>query len=177
MKEREETDGDCGVHLRRRLTHPKVTGRLAPPFLATGDVRYTVVQPIPALSTRTRRIYKTTMANETIFSKIIRREVPATIVFQDEWVTAFRDINPQAPTHILIVPNKLIPTVNDVTAEDEQMLGHLFTVARQIAEQEGIAVNGYRLLVNCNGDGGQEVFHLHMHLVGGRPLGPMLKRG
>jgi histidine triad (HIT) family protein len=116
------------------------------------------------------------MSQETIFSKIIRREIPANIVYQDDQVTAFRDINPQAPTHILLVPNKLIPTVNDVTAEDEQMLGHLFTVARRIAEQEGIAENGYRLLVNCNRDGGQEVFHLHMHLVGGRPLGPMLKR-
>jgi histidine triad (HIT) family protein len=116
------------------------------------------------------------MPQETIFSKIIRREIPANIVYQDDQVTAFRDINPQAPTHILVVPNKLIPTVNDVTAEDEQMLGHLFTVARRIAEQEGIAESGYRLLVNCNRDGGQEVFHLHMHLVGGRPLGPMLKR-
>jgi histidine triad (HIT) family protein len=116
------------------------------------------------------------MSQETIFSKIIRREIPANIVYQDDQVTAFRDINPQAPTHILLVPNKLIPTVNDVTAEDEQMLGHLFTVARRIAEQEGIAESGYRLLVNCNRDGGQEVFHLHMHLVGGRPLGPMLKR-
>ncbi len=116
------------------------------------------------------------MSQETIFSKIIRREIPANIVYQDDQVTAFRDINPQAPTHILLTPNKLIPTVNDVTAEDEQVLGHLFTVARRIAEQEGIAENGYRLLVNCNRDGGQEVFHLHMHLVGGRPLGPMLKR-
>lgn len=117
------------------------------------------------------------MAQETIFSKIIRREISADIVYQDDQVTAFRDINPQAPTHILVVPNKLIPTVNDVTAEDEQLLGHMFTVVRRIAEQEGIAASGYRLLVNCNSDGGQEVYHLHMHLVGGRPLGPMLKRG
>ncbi len=118
------------------------------------------------------------MAQETIFSKIIRREIPAEIVYQDELVTAFRDINPQAPTHILIVPNKLIPTVNDVTAEDELVLGRLFTVAKRIAEQEGIAESGYRLLVNCNRDAGQEVYHLHMHVFGGRPLGPMLqKRG
>lgn len=116
------------------------------------------------------------MPQETIFSKIIRREIPADIVYQDEQVTAFRDINPKAPTHILVVPNKLIPTVNDVTADDEQLLGHMFTVVRRIAEQEGIADSGYRLLVNCNSDGGQEVYHLHMHLVGGRPLGPMLKR-
>lgn len=116
------------------------------------------------------------MAQETIFSKIIRREIPADIVYQDELVTAFRDIHPQAPTHILIVPNKLIPTTNDVTAEDEVALGRLFTVAAKIAQQEGIADSGYRLLINCNHDGGQEVYHLHMHLLGGRKLGPMLVR-
>jgi histidine triad (HIT) family protein len=117
------------------------------------------------------------MPQETIFSKIIRREVPANIVYQDDLVTAFRDIHPQAPTHVLIVPNKFIPTVNDVAPEDELALGRMFTVARKIAEQEGIAASGYRLLVNCNRDGGQEVYHLHMHIVGGRPLGPLLKRG
>ena len=117
------------------------------------------------------------MAQETIFSQIIRREVPSSIVYQDDLVTAFRDINPQAPVHILIVPNKLIPTVNDVTEEDETMLGRMFTVAARIAAQEGVAESGYRLLVNCNRDAGQEVYHLHMHIVGGRPLGPMLKRG
>lgn len=116
------------------------------------------------------------MAAETIFSKIIRREIPSEIVFQDDQVTAFRDINPQAPVHILIVPNRLIPTANDVGAEDEQLLGHLFVVASQIAAQQGIAESGYRLLVNCNRDGGQEVFHLHLHLLGGRQLGPMLLR-
>ncbi|MCL4859287.1 MAG: purine nucleoside phosphoramidase [Caldilineaceae bacterium] len=114
------------------------------------------------------------MVQETIFSKIIRREVPSDIVYQDELVTAFRDINPQAPTHILIVPNKLIPTANDVAAEDEAALGRLFTVAAKLAAQEGIAADGFRLLVNCNRYGGQEIYHLHMHLIGGRPLGPML---
>lgn len=114
------------------------------------------------------------MVQETIFSKIIRREIPSDIVYQDELVTAFRDINPQAPTHILIVPNKLIPTANDVAAEDEAALGRLFTVAAKLAAQEGIAADGFRLLVNCNRHGGQEVYHLHMHLIGGRPLGPML---
>lgn len=116
------------------------------------------------------------MATETIFSKIIRREVPSDIVYQDEQVTAFRDINPQAPVHILIVPNKLIPTANDVTEEDEQLLGHMFVVAKKIAAQEGIAESGYRLLVNCNRDAGQEIYHLHIHLLGGRRLGPMLAR-
>ena len=112
----------------------------------------------------------------TIFAKIIRGEIPSETVYQDELVTAFRDINPMAPTHILIVPNKVIPTVNDVTDEDELALGRLFTVARKLAEQEGIAENGYRLIMNCNRDGGQEVYHLHMHLLGGRRLGPILAR-
>ena len=79
--------------------------------------------------------------------------------------------------HVLIIPNKPIPTVNDVSAEDEQTLGHMFVVARDIAKQEGIAANGFRLIVNCNQHGGQVVCHLHMHLVGGAPLGPMLSGG
>jgi histidine triad (HIT) family protein len=116
------------------------------------------------------------MAEETIFSKIIRKEIPTEILYQDELVTAFRDINPQAPTHILIIPNKLIPTANDVTAEDEVSLGRMITVAAKLAAQEGIAADGYRLMINCNRHGGQEVYHLHMHLLGGRPLGPMLAR-
>lgn len=114
------------------------------------------------------------MAEETIFSKIIRKEISADILYQDDLVTAFRDINPRAPSHVLIIPNKLIPTVNDVEESDELALGRMFTVARKIAEQEGIAEDGYRLLVNCNSHGGQEVYHVHMHLVGGRPLGPLL---
>lgn len=116
------------------------------------------------------------MAVETIFSKIIRREIPADILYQDDVVTAFLDIAPQAKTHILIIPNKLIPTVNDVTEQDEQVLGHLFTVAAKLAKQEGIAEDGYRLIMNCNKHGGQEVFHIHMHLVGGEPLGKMLNK-
>ncbi len=116
------------------------------------------------------------MPDETIFSKIIRKEIPSKMVYQDDLVTAFRDINPQAPTHILLVPNKIIATANDVTHEDESLLGHLFTVAAQLAREEGIADDGYRLIVNCNSHGGQEVFHLHMHLLGGRKLGPMLSR-
>jgi histidine triad (HIT) family protein len=112
----------------------------------------------------------------TIFSKIIAKEIPAKIVYEDDLVLAFRDIAPQAPSHILIVPKKEIPTVNDVTAEDEQILGRLFTVAAKIAKEEGIDASGYRLMVNVNKDGGQEVFHLHMHLLGGRNLGPMLAK-
>ncbi|GLT16577.1 histidine triad nucleotide-binding protein [Vibrio zhanjiangensis] len=114
------------------------------------------------------------MAEETIFSKIIRREIPSDVVYQDDLVTAFRDINPRAPSHILIIPNKLIPTTNDLEDSDELTMGRMFTVARKLAKEEGIAEDGYRLIVNCNSHGGQEVYHIHMHLVGGRPLGPML---
>ncbi|MCY3834101.1 MAG: HIT domain-containing protein [Chloroflexi bacterium] len=112
----------------------------------------------------------------TVFSKIIAKEIPADIVYEDELVLAFRDIAPSAPVHILIIPKAEIATVNDVTAADEAALGRLFTVAAKIAEGEGIAQEGFRLIVNCNKHGGQEVFHLHMHLVGGRSLGPMLAR-
>mgnify|MGYP000966872655 CR=1 FL=1 len=116
--------------------------------------------------------------SDCLFCKFVAREIVPDVVAESEHSLAFRDINPQAPTHILIIPNKLIPTVNDITPEDEPMLGRLFTVAKLVAEQEGIAESGYRLLVNCLGDAGQEVFHLHMHIFGGRPLGPMLtKRG
>ncbi|KLN66405.1 MULTISPECIES: purine nucleoside phosphoramidase [Vibrio] len=114
------------------------------------------------------------MAEETIFSKIIRKEIPADIVYQDDLVTAFRDINPRAPSHILIIPNQLIPTVNDIEKEDEIVMGRMFTVARKLAKEEGIDEDGYRLIMNCNSHGGQEVYHIHMHLLGGRPLGPML---
>lgn len=112
----------------------------------------------------------------TLFAKIIRGEIPSQKVYQDDLVTAFRDIHPQAPVHILIVPNKIIPTVNDITNEDEQIVGRMMVAAKKIAEQEGIAANGYRLIINCGDHGHQEIFHLHMHLVGGWPLGPMLTK-
>ena len=112
----------------------------------------------------------------TIFSKIVAGEIPAEIVYQDKRVTAFKDIHPLAPVHILIIPNKEIATVDDVSPEDEATLGHLFVVAKEVARQLGLAESGYRLIVNCKGDGGQEVFHLHMHLLGGKKLGPMLAK-
>ena len=110
---------------------------------------------------------------DTIFSKIIKREVPADIVFEDDLVLAFRDINPQAPVHILIIPKTPVATVDDVNASDEAALGRLFSAAKKVAAQEGLK-EGYRLLVNCKDHAGQEVYHLHMHLLGGKPLGPML---
>jgi histidine triad (HIT) family protein len=112
----------------------------------------------------------------TLFAKIIRGEIPADKVYQDDRVTAFRDIRPAAPVHVLIVPTKVIPTVDDLTEEDEALVGHMVLVAKEIARKEGIARSGYRLIVNCNEDAGQEVFHLHLHLIGGRRLGPMIER-
>ncbi|KZM68879.1 purine nucleoside phosphoramidase [Nocardia terpenica] len=116
------------------------------------------------------------MREDTTFLRIVQGQAPADVVYQDDLVTAFRDIRPQAPTHILIVPNVLIPTLNDVRPEHEPALGRMMTVAAKVAAQEGIAEKGYRLISNCNRHGGQEVYHLHMHLVGGHALGPMLER-
>ena len=112
----------------------------------------------------------------TLFERIIAREIPGDIVHQDDRVTAFRDIQPRAPVHVWIVPNKAIPTANDIEDTDEALVGHMFTVARDLARREGIAEDGYRLIINCNRHGGQEVYHLHVHLVGGAPLGPMICR-
>ncbi len=107
---------------------------------------------------------------DCIFCKIIKGDIPSTIVFRDEQLTAFRDINPAAPTHILLVPNKHIDSVNALTGEDEQLAGHLVKVAGQLAAQEGIAEGGYRLIINTNADAGQTVFHIHLHLLGGAPM-------
>ena len=107
---------------------------------------------------------------DCIFCKIITGDIPSTNVFRDEQVTAFRDLNPAAPTHILIVPNKHIDSVNTLANEDEQLIGHLFSTAKQIAAQEGLAEGGYRLIVNTNAHAGQTVFHIHLHLLGGAPM-------
>jgi histidine triad (HIT) family protein len=107
---------------------------------------------------------------DCIFCKIITGDIPSTNVFRDEQVTAFRDLNPAAPTHILLVPNKHIDSINTLTTDDEQLIGHLFTTAKQLASQEGIAEGGYRLIINTNAHAGQTVFHIHLHLLGGAPL-------
>ncbi len=109
-------------------------------------------------------------APDCIFCKIIAGEVPSKKVYQDERVTAFHDINPVAPVHILIVPNEHIPSVNEVQEEHEALLGHLFVVARKIAAEMGIQEGGYRLIVNTGPHAGQVVFHLHMHLLGGHKM-------
>ena len=112
----------------------------------------------------------------TLVERIIAVELPADIVHRDAQVIAFRDIHPRAPVHILIVPNKPIATANDIADEDKALIGHMYTVARDLARREGIAEDGYRLIVNCNAHGGQEVYHLHLHLLGGRPLGAMVAK-
>lgn len=106
--------------------------------------------------------------SETIFSKIIKKEIPADIVYEDNEILAFKDIAPQAPVHILIIPKKEIPTANDIEEEDQSLIGKMFLVAKQLAKKFGIAESGYRLVINCNKDAGQAVFHLHLHLLGGR---------
>ena len=98
------------------------------------------------------------------------------MVYQDELVSAFRDINPAAPTHILIVPNEVIPTIDDLSEDDELLAGRMLLVAKKLARQEGISEDGYRLIINCRENGAQEIYHLHLHLIGGRPLGPMISR-
>lgn len=108
--------------------------------------------------------------SDELFLKIIRREIPADIVFESDEILAFRDIDPQAPTHILIIPKQRVPTLNDLGDEDALLVGRLVLAARAIAKQEGISEDGYRLVFNCNRDGGQSVYHIHLHLLGGRRL-------
>ncbi len=108
--------------------------------------------------------------SDCIFCRIVAGEAPGDMLYQDEQITAFRDIHPVAPVHVLIVPNRHIASVNDLEAEDESLLGSMFTAARMLAEQEGIRDSGYRLIVNTGAHGGQVVYHLHLHLIGGRRM-------
>jgi histidine triad (HIT) family protein len=107
---------------------------------------------------------------DCIFCKIASGAIPSTTVYKDEQVTAFRDLNPLGPTHVLIIPNKHIVSINDATPEDEALLGHLFIAARKVAESEKISESGYRLIVNTGEHGGQTVQHLHMHVIGGQQM-------
>lgn len=110
------------------------------------------------------------MDRSCAFCKIVSRAASADVLYRDEQATAFRDLHPVAPTHILIVPNRHIESVAALEPEDEPLMGHLFTVARRLAEQEGISKGGYRLITNTGPDGGQTVFHLHLHLIGGQRM-------
>jgi diadenosine tetraphosphate (Ap4A) HIT family hydrolase len=109
--------------------------------------------------------------SDTIFHRIMRREIPAEIVHEDEHLVAFRDIAPQAPVHVLFVPRRDFATLNDVPEEDAVVIGRLATAAARYAKAQGFAEDGYRIVMNCNGDGGQTVFQVHLHLLAGAPLG------
>lgn len=106
----------------------------------------------------------------TLFDKIIAREIPADIVFEDEYVLAFRDIHPEAPVHVLFIPKRPVATLNDLAPGDEAVVGRLVLAAAAYAKREGFAEDGYRVVMNCNRDGGQSVFHIHLHLLAGRTM-------
>jgi len=110
------------------------------------------------------------VADKTIFARIIDREIPADIVYEDEFCLAFRDIHPQAPTHLIVIPKRPIRSVDDVAEADEPLVGHLFVAMRKAAAAAGLS-KGYRVVTNCGRDAGQEVMHLHFHLLGGRAMG------
>jgi histidine triad (HIT) family protein len=111
-----------------------------------------------------------TETTDTIFSKIIRKEIPAEIIYEDELAIAFKDVNPQAPTHILVVPKQPIAKLADAESNDHRLMGHLLLTVKRVAEQAGLT-NGYRVVINNGPDGGQTVYHLHLHILGGRPMG------
>ena len=108
---------------------------------------------------------------DCIFCKIIKKEIPSTIIYEDEEILAFRDIHPVAPVHILVIPKKHISSIMQIEQEDENVIGKIYSVIQQIAKQEEIAEDGFRVIVNCGENGGQEVPHLHFHLIGGKKLG------
>ncbi len=108
--------------------------------------------------------------SDCLFCKIVDGDIPADIVFESESALAFRDINPKAPTHVLIIPRRHISTINDIEPDDESLVGSLFSAARKIAADDGLDEDGYRVVMNCNEAAGQSVFHIHLHLLGGRTL-------
>lgn len=109
------------------------------------------------------------MSDKTLFERIIDREISANIIFEDDHCIVFRDINPQAPTHVLVVPRKPIPSLDEVAHDEAELIGHLLLIARRIAADEGLT-DGYRVVLNCGSDGGQSVDHLHIHVLGGRKM-------
>lgn len=117
------------------------------------------------------------MSADCVFCKIIKRELDADIVYEDEKAIAFKDINPAAPVHILIAPHKHIPSLLDLEKEDEALIGHLHSVANEVARAFKLDKKGYRVVINCGPDAGQVVFHLHLHLLGGRPLLQTIAKG
>ncbi|HCL81330.1 MAG TPA: histidine triad nucleotide-binding protein [Nitrospiraceae bacterium] len=108
--------------------------------------------------------------SDCIFCKIIEKKIPAKIIYEDEHALAFEDLNPQAPVHALVIPKKHIPTTLDIKEEDNNLIGHLIKVANKIASDKGIAERGFRIVTNCNPESGQTVYHIHLHVLGGRPM-------
>lgn len=111
------------------------------------------------------------MTANTIFDKIISKEIPADIIYEDEKALAFKDINPQAPVHFLVIPKTPIATINDINENNADLVGHLYVVAAKVAKEMGFAEDGYRAVMNCNQNGGQTVYHIHLHVLAGKPLG------
>lgn len=109
--------------------------------------------------------------NDCVFCKMVNGEIKPDVVYENDAVLAFRDVNPQAPVHVLVVPRKHIPTLNDMDQHDDVLVGEMFLTAKKVAELTGIAEAGYRTVINCNAQAGQTVFHLHLHVLGGRPMG------
>ncbi len=108
---------------------------------------------------------------ECLFCRMVSGEITPDVVYEDEDLLAFRDVNPQAPTHVLVIPKRHVATLNDVEIADAELIGRMHLAARHIAREEGIAERGYRTVINCNAEAGQSVFHVHLHLLGGRPMG------
>ena len=131
--------------------------------------RYPLLGKPAVAPTGEGRRHNLAMAEKTIFKRIIDGEIPATIIYQDDHCLAFRDVAPQAPTHVLVIPKSEIPALADLTDDDEPLAGHMLLVARKLARDLDLA-GGYRVVVNCGPDAGQSVDHLHLHLLGGRPL-------
>lgn len=111
------------------------------------------------------------MSDVTIFDKIISKEIPAKIIYEDDKALAFQDINPQAPIHFLVIPKQRIVTINEINEDNAHLVGHLYVVAAKIAKEMGFAEDGYRAVMNCNNDGGQTVYHIHLHVLAGKALG------
>ena len=111
------------------------------------------------------------MTASTIFDKIINKEIPADIIYENDKALAFKDINPQAPVHFLVIPKTPIATINDINEENAELVGHLYVVAAKVAKEMGFAEDGYRAVMNCNQNGGQTVYHIHLHVLAGKPLG------
>lgn len=111
------------------------------------------------------------MSNETIFDKIIKKEIPAEILYEDELTLAFKDINPQAPFHVLIIPKQAIATINDINETNSHLVGKLYEVAAKLAKEHGFSDDGYRAVMNCNEHGGQTVYHIHLHMLAGKSMG------